>query len=58
MVKAKKSEPYATTYGWVLRNTKRLAEPVPYAHPSGAVICVRLQGSELKAIAKERGASG
>jgi len=40
--------PYATTYGWVLRNARRLSEPVPYTHPSGAVIWVRLEASVLR----------
>lgn len=29
-------------YGWVLRNVKPLSKPVPYRHPSGAVIWVNL----------------
>lgn len=33
---------YRTTYAWVLGGAKRLAKPVPYEHPSGAVIWVRL----------------
>jgi hypothetical protein len=40
--------PYATTYAWVLRDARRLAEPVPYEHPSGAVIWVRLEASVLR----------
>ena len=34
--------PYAQTYAWVLRGARRLPSPVPYDHPSGAVIWVRL----------------
>lgn len=30
------------THAWVLSNVKRLKKPVPYQHPSGAVIWVRL----------------
>jgi hypothetical protein len=30
--------PYANTYAWVLRDAKRLPEPIPYEHPQGAVI--------------------
>jgi len=30
------------TYAWVLSNAVRLKKPVPYAHPSGAVIWVKL----------------
>jgi hypothetical protein len=29
-------------YAWVLANPRRLAKPVPYAHPNGAVIWVNL----------------
>lgn len=33
---------YKQTHAWVLENVKRLAKPVPYKHPSGAVIWVLL----------------
>jgi hypothetical protein len=39
--------PYPKTYAWVLTSPRRLAQPVPYAHPQGAVIWVNhvnLQG--------------
>jgi len=39
---------YPTTYGWVLRDARRLPDPVPYRHPSGAVIWVRLEPSVLR----------
>lgn len=32
-------------YAWVLRNVRRLTRPVPYTHPSGAVIWVALDAS-------------
>ena len=32
------------TYAWVLANIRLLKKPVPYAHPSGAVIWVKLEG--------------
>ncbi len=35
--------PYKQTFAWVLQNPKRLPLPVPYNHPSGAVIWVRLK---------------
>src|SRR5258708_28799155 len=35
--------PYKQTFAWVLQNPKRLRAPVPYNHPSGAVIWVRLK---------------
>jgi hypothetical protein len=42
-----KQLPYATTYAWVISNARRLPEPVPYRHPPGAVIWVRLETSVL-----------
>lgn len=30
--------PYSTTYAWVVRDARRLPQPIPYRHPSGAVI--------------------
>jgi len=29
-------------YAWVLRNAKRFEEPIPYKHPKGAVIWVKI----------------
>lgn len=34
---------YETTYAWVLKDARRLPERVPYRHPSGAVIWVKLE---------------
>jgi len=34
--------PYEKTYAWVLRNPAKLDKPIPYEHPSGAVIWVKL----------------
>lgn len=34
--------PYKRTYAWVLDNPKIYKQPVPYKHPMGAVIWVRL----------------
>lgn len=40
---------YRQTYAWVVENPRRLARPVEYQHPSGAVIWVRLEpGVERK----------
>lgn len=40
---------YRHTYAWVVKNPRRLARPVEYLHPSGAVIWVRLEpGVERK----------
>jgi len=35
---------YLNTYAWVLANVRLLKKPVPYAHQSGAVIWVKLEG--------------
>ena len=40
--------PYATTYAWVVRGARRLSERVPYRHPAGAVIWVRLEMGVLR----------
>ena len=40
--------PYSTTYAWVVHNARRLPESVPYRHPAGAVIWVRLEPSVLR----------
>jgi hypothetical protein len=37
---------YKETYAWVLTNIKRVAKPIPYQHPSGAVIWVKLDKIE------------
>jgi hypothetical protein len=41
---------YLNTYAWVLANIRLLEKPVPYVHPSGAVIWVRLEGDTEHAI--------
>jgi hypothetical protein len=41
---------YERTYAWVLDNARRLDRPVPYQHPSGAVIWVRLDESVIAEI--------
>lgn len=40
--------PYATTYAWIVRDARRLPAPVPYQHPSGAVIWVCLETRVLR----------
>jgi hypothetical protein len=35
--------PYRTTYAWVVEEAARLRAPVPYQHPAGAVIWVKLK---------------
>jgi len=44
---------YRTTYAWVLANPRYLKKPVPYKHPSGAVIWVILDGAVERSIRKE-----
>jgi len=39
-------------YAWVLRKAKRFRTPIPYRHPSGAIIWVRLTPSALRAPSK------
>ena len=39
---------YRQTYAWVLEKPRRLKQPVPYKHPSGAVIWVRLEAAVEK----------
>jgi hypothetical protein len=36
--------PYMQTYAWVLTNPRSFMKPIPYNHPVGAVIWVRLSG--------------
>lgn len=36
--------PYKKTYAWVFENAIRFEEPIPYKHPQGAVIWVKLEG--------------
>lgn len=47
-----KELPYSSTYAWVVRNARRLTRPVPYEHPGGAVIWVRLEPSVVRRLAK------
>jgi hypothetical protein len=44
---------YRNTYAWVLARPKYLKRPVPYKHPSGAVIWVILDGAVERAIWRE-----
>jgi hypothetical protein len=43
---------YRNTYAWVLANPRRFTEPVPYRHPSGAVIWVNLDSGVQLAIGR------
>jgi hypothetical protein len=42
--------PYQNTYAWVLRDAKALPQPLPYNHPQGAVIWVKLAESVSREI--------
>jgi hypothetical protein len=44
---------YRHTYAWVLKNARKLARPIEYRHPSGAVIWVRLESAVEKKITAE-----
>ena len=35
-------------YAWVIRNAKRFRTPIPYRHPSGAIIWVKLTPEALR----------
>lgn len=41
---------YRQTYAWVLKNARKLAQPIEYQHPSGAVIWVRLDPAVARKI--------
>ena len=48
--------PYRNTHAWVLKSARRLAKPIPYKHPWGAIIWVRLDGTAAgKYLAREMG---
>ena len=44
---------YKQTYAWVMAKPKRLKKPIPYSHPSGAVIWVNLDAAVEKAIRRK-----
>jgi hypothetical protein len=41
---------YRQTYAWVLKNARRLERPVPYKHPPGAIIWVKVDAAVEKKI--------
>jgi hypothetical protein len=43
--------PYASTHAWVMRHARRLRTPIPYAHPAGAVIWVKLAAGVVRRLA-------
>lgn len=44
---------YKRTYAWVLRRARRLRKPIPYRHPPGAVIWVKLEPSVIGRVKRE-----
>ena len=40
--------PYRRTHAWVLAGARRLPRPIPYRHPPGAVIWVRLESAVIR----------
>lgn len=45
--------PYEKTYAWILKNAKALKKPIPYKHPSGAIIWVKLSNSTFSKIREQ-----
>ena len=43
---------YRKTYAWILARARRLRSPMPYRHPSGAVIWVNLSPGVVKSIGR------
>ena len=43
---------YQKSYAWVLRNAQRLSKPIPYRHPQGAVIWVKLEPSVVRSLSE------
>lgn len=43
-------KPYARTFAWVLERPKRFKRAVPYEHPQGAVIWVKLDKRVVEAM--------
>ena len=48
---------YWQTYAWVMAKPKKLKTPVPYEHPPGAIIWVRLDSKVERGIRKQLGVS-
>ncbi len=44
-------KPYRRTFAWVLDDFRRLRRPVPYTHPPGAVIWVKLSSRIARQVA-------
>ena len=46
---------YQKTYAWVLRNARRLPIPIPFRHPHGAVIWIKLEPDVVRSVNSARG---
>jgi hypothetical protein len=46
---------YRQTFAWVVERPLKLKRPVPYEHPPGAIIWVRLDGKVEREIRKQLG---
>ena len=44
---------YKQTFAWVIKNARRLPKPVPYKHPSGAIIWVTLDDAVVKTVKRQ-----
>ena len=44
---------YRQTYAWVVDKARRVDQPVPYQHPSGAVIWVSIDGKVERELRKQ-----
>ncbi|MGA2515635.1 MAG: ASCH domain-containing protein [Thermodesulfobacteriota bacterium] len=49
----KRGLPYRKTYAWVFRNVRALQKPLPYKHPQGAIIWVKLNETVTKKLLRE-----
>lgn len=47
---------YQNTYAWVLRNARRLSNPISFRHPQGAVIWIKLEVPVIQALNEARAA--
>lgn len=46
---------YRQTYAWVVKNPRRLDKPVPYKHPPGAIIWVKLDSAVERKVRSQLG---
>jgi hypothetical protein len=46
--------PYSTTFAWIIANPRRLQRPIPYVHPRGAIIWIKLSDELLPSLARRK----